>query len=444
MHIAFIAACLLGIWVFWRRRRVDPMLLGFVSCLFYFAPALTGHIQIRQNYVVYSSDVTPDVYGILIIVVLTTIAAAWFVDRIPAGAAPALRLRYVPHVLLGMAVCAATISAFTVGRAYFCFKPAMMLSIDRWYYVAAYCAPLCFAAAAAERAWSILCLALVVLLLDSLIGFRAGLAIAGIATALIYGEASLSSGWKSLAVFVLAVLIGGFAFVAVREAMVQAHYSLRPLCTARTAEPVSLPGSPDAWPRTQSGQPIVPERRRQRFRSDLWVPMMGEPSITQATLNEVVRQRFTVDRAHLIEQLKTAIPGAWVIFGIDLNAAVTFNLLSQPVLFPRFLSGMANNPWAQAYASGGLPMVALFAAGYALGLGILTLLFRMTRGAVQAIIAVLASWWGFYGHRNDLMIEIGIMKMVLYSAAAALFIGWLLGRYQDRVGRLGARMNVHQ
>lgn len=38
MQGAFIATCLLGSWVFWRRRRIDPMLLGFVGCLFYFAP----------------------------------------------------------------------------------------------------------------------------------------------------------------------------------------------------------------------------------------------------------------------------------------------------------------------------------------------------------------------------------------------------------------------
>jgi hypothetical protein len=80
-------------------------------------------------------------------------------------------------------------------------------------------------------------------------------------------------------------------------------------------------------------------------------------------------------------------------------------------------------------------MVALFAAGYAVGLGILTVLFRSTRGTVQAVVAVLAGWWGFYSHRNDLMIEIGIIKAVLYSAAAALFVGWLLARYRGRATR---------
>jgi hypothetical protein len=437
MQIAFIAACLLGSWLFWRRRRIDPMLLGFVSCLFYFAPALPGRIDINQNFFVYSSAVAPDVYGVLIIVVLTTIAVAWFVDRIPVRAVLSLRVRHVPHVLLAMTVCAAIVSAFTVGRAYFCAKPAMMPSIDHWYYIAAYCAPLCAAAAAAERTWSILILAAAVLLLDSLIGFRAGLAIACMSTALVYGEATLSAGWRSLAIFVLAALAGGLVFVGVREVLIQVKYPLQPLCVAEAAEPVSVPGSSDALPRTRAGQPIVEELPRPPLRADLWTRMMGEPSITQATLNEVVRRRLAVDRTHLIEQVKTALPGAWVVFGIDVSAAVTFNLLYQPVLFPKIVIGMANSPWAQAYASGGLPMVALFAAGYAMGLGLLTMLFRATAGSVQATVAVLAGWWGFYTHRNDLMIEIGIMKMVLYSAAAALFIGWLLGRYEDGSKRPG-------
>ena len=65
----------------------------------------------------------------------------------------------------------------------------------------------------------------------------------------------------------------------------------------------------------------------------------------------------------------------------------------------------------------------------------------MTQGAVQAVVAVLAGWWGFHAHRNDLMIEIGIIKMALYCAIAALFVGWLLARYRgDAIpARLSAR-----
>jgi hypothetical protein len=74
MQIAFIALCLVGAWVFWRRRRIDPMLLGFASCVFYFAPALAGRID--KPLMGYSAIIAPDVYGVMIIVMLATIATA--------------------------------------------------------------------------------------------------------------------------------------------------------------------------------------------------------------------------------------------------------------------------------------------------------------------------------------------------------------------------------
>ncbi len=438
MPIAFIAVCLVATWMFWRRKRIDPMLLGFVGCMFYFAPALSGHIEFRETNTVYIADVASGAYGVLIVVILVMIAAAWLVDRIAAGPALTLRTRYVPHVLLGMTLCAAVISAFTVGGAYFCVKQAMLLSIDHWYYIAAYSAPLCLATAVAERAWSVAIVAAAVLLLDSFIGFRAGPAIACMATAMIYGERVLSVGWKSLIGLAVATLVGSLLFVGVREVMIQAKYPLAALCVASAPEAVSIPAAPEALPRTQAGQPIA-EAPRPPPSLNLWLVMMAEPSLIQATLNEVVRQRLTVGGDHLIQQAKTAVPGAWLIFGIDVKAAVNFNLLSQPILFPSIVSGMASNPWAQAYATGGLPVVALFALGYTTGLGVLTMLFRMTHGALQAMVAVLAAWWGFYSHRNDLMTEVGIMKMVLYAAAAALIIGWLLGQLRGRERKLAPK-----
>jgi hypothetical protein len=432
MWYAFLAVHFLGGWVFWRRRRIDPMLLGFVACVFYFAPALAGRLDIDQELIAYSAAVAPGTYGVMIVVLLAPIVAAGLVDRVPLTALPPLRVRYVPHVLLGMTLGAATVSALTIGQAYFCEKPVLLGSIDRWYYVAAYCAPLCFATAAVERAWTVLLFAAAMLLLDSLIGFRAGLAIACMATALVYGHNIFAAGLRSLTTFVVVVLVGGLAFVAVRAVMVQVKYPLRVLCVAPAPEAASVAGSPDALPRTRAGTPIVEAWPAPQLRPNLVTQMMGEPLIVQATLNHVVASRFGIDRVHLLQQLKTALPGSWVVFGIEPREPVTFNLLSQPVLFPKAATSMASNPWAQAYAGGGILMVTLFAAGYAAGLSVLTMLFGMMRGTPQAIVAVLAGWWGFYAHRNDLMIEIGIMKMVLYCAAAALFVGGLLGRtYPD-------------
>ena len=142
MQIAFIALCLVGGWIFWRRRQVDPMLLGFAACVFYFAPAFPGGMDVHQRLFAYSSPIAPETYGVMIVVVGTTIATAWLVDRVPLRCDVALRVRHVPQVLLGLTLCAFVISTSTVGLACFCDKPVLLGGIDGWYYVAAYCAPL--------------------------------------------------------------------------------------------------------------------------------------------------------------------------------------------------------------------------------------------------------------------------------------------------------------
>jgi hypothetical protein len=428
MHASFVIVCAACAWLFWRRKRIDPMLLGFIACLYYFAPGLIGRVPA----IPYSLEVVPGAHGVMLVVVLITTAAAWCVDRVPAGVPVSLPVRGVPQALLAIALGAAAVSTFTIGRGYFCEKPIMMASIDRWYYVAAYAASLCFATAAAERARpAVLVAAAALLLADNLVGFRAGTAIAIMATVLVYG-ARVVPRIKPLMWFGAAALVGALVFVAGREAAIQTKYQLAGFCVARAPTPVPLADSPEALPRTRAGQPIVEQMPQVPFETNLIARMFGEPVTIQTTLSEVVRRNFTTDGMYLLDQLKTALPGAGLVFGVNIDDVKSFNLLYQPKLFPQDVGGRANNPWAQAFAAGGLAMVALFAAGYAGGLALLTLLFRRTQGALQAIVAVLASWWGFYSHRNDLLIEIGIMKMVVYVAIAALLIGWLAERYLRR------------
>ena len=106
--------------------------------------------------------------------------------------------------------------------------------------------------------------------------------------------------------------------------------------------------------------------------------------------------------------------------------------MAQPALFPRVRFGLANNPWAQAYAAGGQWMVAVFALGYALIAAMLTLLYRNTVGALRAGIAVIAAWICFYFHRNDLYIEVILIKHVVYIFGASVLVAgmwdWIMRR----------------
>jgi hypothetical protein len=151
----------------------------------------------------------------------------------------------------------------------------------------------------------------------------------------------------------------------------------------------------------------------------------SEAFVIQSTLNEVVRKDFHTDASYLIGQILTGLPLGASLFGIDSNKVITFNAKAQPALFPGVGFGMANNPWAQAYAAGGQWMVAAFALGYTAILGMLSLLFYKTTGSLRAVAAVIGVWIAFYFHRNDLFIEAVLVKHVVYISGASILLAWL-------------------
>jgi hypothetical protein len=79
-------------------------------------------------------------------------------------------------------------------------------------------------------------------------------------------------------------------------------------------------------------------------------------------------------------------------------------------------------------AAGGEWMVAVFALGYASIRGILSLLFYRTTGSLKAAFAVIGAWVGFYFHRNDLFVEVIIIKHVVYVCGASILVAWAWDR----------------
>ena len=87
-------------------------------------------------------------------------------------------------------------------------------------------------------------------------------------------------------------------------------------------------------------------------------------------------------------------------------------------------------------------MVAVFAVGNALVAAMLTLLYYKTTGALRAGVAVIAACFCFYFHRNDLYIEMILIKHVVYIFGAAvlvagvwdLIVRWLSGLKERRAG----------
>jgi hypothetical protein len=150
----------------------------------------------------------------------------------------------------------------------------------------------------------------------------------------------------------------------------------------------------------------------------------SEPFIVQSTLNAVTQSNYSVGLDHLkglVYQL--------ILFAPQLGLkAVSFNDLYQKDLFPEIDYGMANNIWAEMWSAGGWPLLMLFILAFVIIIYITTLSTKLQNPSIRAVIAVMASYWTFYIHRNDIAYEVNLEKRVLLVAGIAFmlaaFVRW--------------------
>lgn len=446
-HTAFVGLVGFAGAYFLFRRKADPLSIAFAGCCIYFAPGLLGSIDIylagaERNYI---SDIVPGAYATMAMVVAAVSIAAIAVDSLPQPAAFAPQFdRYLAPTLLAVALATAAVSIFTVGPFYLCGEKTDMLShIDTWYYYASYALPLCIIGAMATEQTAIVFICAALLAADIFIGFRANAAVTLLSACVLTGH-RLFEGPRRAAQFLAVVVLCGAGLFIVKQAVYTLKYATAPVCTRALAAEVfgkRVAAGDDvetarkeadaiiARPRAAAADQLRQFAKQLEQRNIYFNAMMqSEPFVIQATLNEVVRSGFTTETDYLWRQILTGVPGGASIFGLKLGKVPTFNGLFQPKLFPKTVDGMANNPWAQAYAAGGLPLVALFAAGFAAIVSLLTWLTGATTGALRGCIIVLAVWLAFYFQRNDLMIQIGIIKQVAYTIVVAFLLATLAAR----------------
>ncbi|UCI07151.1 hypothetical protein [Mesorhizobium sp. B1-1-8] len=425
----------------WRtvwQGRVDPLSLAFASTCIYFAPGFYGSVHVGG----YSAPIDPIAYVAMAIVVtsLTVVAAA--ADKVALG--PPLDAdfgRMIAPALLLAAIASMAVSLVTIGSGYVCAdKVEMLKHIDLWYYYAAYAVPFSFVAALACRQWAIVFACSVLLVLDLAIGFRASTAITFLGAATLYGQGALK-GWRRAATFAAVVLVIGVGLLLVKQAAYTIKYAMASQCYLEVPESTApetgdLRAPDPTAPRISqvSAQEQLFHFGGQLRRPDVYVAAVtqSEPFVTQSILNETVRQDFRTNDGYLVRQLLSGVPGGATIFGMHLGDVPTFTSMFQAELFPDVDFDMASNPWAQAYAAGGLAMVLVFALGYSMSVAGLSLAFWKTSGPCRGCIATLAAWLAFYFHRNDLLIQIGIMKQTAYILAVACFVTWSIYRLRRK------------
>jgi hypothetical protein len=442
-QVLFIVLTVIAAAYFLWRMKVDPLAVAFGASVVYFTPGFFGVAQFSYGagLETYSEPIVPGAYFAMGLVLVALTAVALAADCIPVGSD--LRMRFdtkVPVILLVFAIVSGAISIQHTGVYYLCLDKTITLSkLDPWYYYAAFSVPFAFAAGYCLRQWLLVGVATVGLLADLYAGFRLTAAITFLAVAMLAGQ-RLPRGWRKVATFATVIFVGGASLFVVKHLIVPVKYATGSYCDAQLAldaKSISQEKSmgaarPAERAREAISSPLsindnlstaVTNLGQSRFYVSAFVSQ-SEAFVIQSILNEVVRKDFHTDAGYLVGQILTGLPLGASVFGIDSSKVVTFNAMMQPALFPRVGFGMANNPWAQAYAAGGEWMVAVFALGYALVMGILSVLFRKVAGSLKAAFAVIGAWVGFYFHRNDLFVEAIFIKHVVYVCGASFLVAW--------------------
>jgi hypothetical protein len=435
-HIAFVVAALSVALFFLWRKQLDPLAVALGSSLVYFVPGILGMMQLYIGNAErwYTEPIAAATYGAMGIVLVALAAGAAVVDLVPRrGAYAASFQSKMPGVLLAFVIVATAVSIEHTGVYFLCLDKSITLQkIDPWYSYASLSAPFCIATAYALRQRVIVLISCLFLIADVYAGFRTAAAISFLAIMMLSGE-HLFRGWRTAAVFFLTVLLAGSAFFITKSLIAPAKYATASYCETRLALDKAIGASTVQVNKVPTIPGLTAMEYLGKAAANVSQPgfrlsgiiVRSEPFVIQAMLNEVVRKNFRTDAGYLVGQILSGLPLGESLFGIDNSSIATFNSRVQPVLFPDVSLAMANSPWAQAYAAGGLWMVAAFSLVYAATLGGLTFLFHRTEGALKAGVAVIGVWIGFYFHRNDIFIEVVYLKHVVYIFCASLAVAWV-------------------
>lgn len=444
LHTGYVLLVVLTVTFFLWRKRFDALFVGAIATIVYFLPALFGSIQFPYggDAGYYMSPIVPGAYVAMLLVLSTLVMVTFCYDRVVQNALVRATVsdRWVPEILCAVMIAALIVSIATIGKGYLCIEKTDMLArINYWYYAASYTAPLAFVSALAARKWWIVAVAGAMLFGDLFIGFRGASAVAFIGVCLLYGRA-LFGAWRTRIGFIVAVGAVAVALFVVKQLAWNIKYTVSVACPALPVAAQGALGGAVTAAQVAAAETALSAAPTEIHIANLanTAKMLGsenvyldalrysEPMVIAAILNETVRRGFTIPLRDVVDQSLSGVPGGKSLFGIDVSGVPLFSARYRPVLFPRVTFGMASNPWAQAYAAGGFALVFVFALVYASCLAAFAAAMRALPPVTGALVAVAVGWWGFYVHRNDVLTEVGIMKMTIYIAALAVLISFVV------------------
>lgn len=415
-HMAFLGIALSGAsYYLLRRRRFDFCALSFFGVCFYFLPGFLGFTGYAEGFILTPVPLAPEAYAIMCWVLLATIVFGLIADAIeeirPTVVRPDARSALDPWRFTGVVATMAAVAGFvlacaTVGDALLdADKFALLDHLNRWYLLWTTGAVLGLTIAFMRSEKVLFCINLLLLVANLYVGFRVDLVIAVLALGSLAmcmrGAIRLADHWR-LGTLIVLFGISLFAYKYLLFALKALDWEVL------------------------MAQLHNPEAFKLMF-------LYSEPFVVQGTLNEVVKQDYMVGGQHLIGVLTLLVP-----FANELGAEVVgFNDLFQPTLFSSVTGyGLGNNIWAEMWATGGWTAVLMFTTGYGSLLVVMGRYLPRVGAETRALLAILAVYWAFYVHRNDIIFQLTLFRRILMAWVLFVLLSMFLDTLVRRVREL--------
>jgi len=392
MKALFVATFVSGLFYFLAvRRGLDFYTLAFVAAAIYFTPGLAG-------FDILSDPIEPKTYGVFLVVLGGLLAAG--VARPPRAPLP-LRdpVGYAPQVAAALAV-AAVLYVLARSGVGMLFVPKREQEFSAGAFVAwRVLASLALVYGVLARRRGVLLCGGAALLVMFLASDRTAVAMAAAAVGVEivgrrHGVPPLRAARGFILPMALAVVLvwgGKIMHVAIRESVRRNDFSM---VSAVARDPRAL----------------------------RLLTVNSEPFLTQALLNQAVRQDLYIGPAHLVGAAYQLWP-APSMFGHPSNE---FNNLVEKRLIPRAnKNSVAYNFWAEAVVSGGWLLLLLFLALFLAGLEAANAAARSPHAGWRGVGLLMSAYWAVYIQRNSLASILAYEKQVfalglLVLGAAAL------------------------
>lgn len=406
MQLLFLLVAIGGlIYLLTGNRRVDLFALAFAAACVYFLPGFFGAVPDGVGFM-NPVDIERETYAVMTTVLSAILMGAWLWDSHGSRQLrdePATEDRIATLVAFGVATIGFVMTVWTGGEAlYSAHKDDVLEASSRWMMLFSFSAALAAVLAFTQRQWIILTISVLQLLFTVYIGFRSYAAITLMAILLVHFQRQGTQRIVSRNLPAMLFVFGAGSMFLIYKCL---YILVKMGDFGRVRE---LLANPDFY---------------------LDAVIGSEPFTTQMVLNECLRTGFETDVGYIFVSVLAQL----TLFSAEMGFInESFNDLFQPQLFPEVEYGLAANIWAQMLCAGGWPLFLGFLAVFVWTLRLGSIWMSARRVTTRSGIALVAAYWAFYIHRNDLGYELSLLKRVLIVWGLVALISETISRSAGR------------